>query len=48
MKKVDINENGTINYLEFIAAGADEKEVLAKKKLKEAFDFFDLNKDGFI
>ena len=49
LKGVDIDNNGAINYTEFIAATLDqERFVNEKKKIKDAFKVFDKDGDGKI
>ena len=48
MKQVDINENGSIEYSEFITASLSLNMLLSEQKIKEAFKTFDINEDGFI
>jgi len=49
LKGVDIDYNGAINYTEFIAATLDQDKIIKEKlKLKDAFNVFDVNKDGKI
>jgi calcium-dependent protein kinase len=45
---IDTDENGTIEYTEFIASCIDENLYLNKDKLKEVFDAFDKDKYGKI
>mgnify|MGYP001592079947 CR=1 FL=1 len=49
MDKLDFNNNGTIDYSEFLIANIDLKKLLNNEKLqREAFDLFDLDKSGTI
>jgi len=49
LKGVDIDNNGAINYTEFIAATLNqEKFVNENKKIKDAFQVFDKDGDGKI
>ena len=41
MANVDLNENGQVNYAEFINAALDKNKIITKEKLKIAFDYFD-------
>ncbi len=41
MSKVDIDNNGYINYSEFVMASADMNKYMDKGKLKDCFNFFD-------
>ena len=42
MANIDMNENGQVNYTEFINATIDKKKALTKEKLKAAFEYFDM------
>ena len=48
LKEVDINENGYIDYSEFITASMNINELLSKKYIEKAFKTFDFNGDGYI
>jgi Ca2+-binding EF-hand superfamily protein len=41
MANIDANENGHVNYTEFINATIDKKKAITSDKLKAAFDYFD-------
>ena len=41
MANIDANENGHVNYTEFINATVDKKKAITQEKLKAAFDYFD-------
>lgn len=41
MKTADIDQNGHIDYSEFIAATTDKRKLLSKERLKTAFQLFD-------
>ncbi|KRX08237.1 Protein kinase-like domain [Pseudocohnilembus persalinus] len=45
---IDVDQNGTIDYNEFISATMNLKTALSQKNLKQAFQLFDLDGDGFI
>ena len=45
---IDIDNNGFIDYTEFLAASIDEKLYLDDKKLLDAYLFFDKNNTGKI
>jgi len=45
---IDADGNGALDYTEFILATLNRKQLLTDKKLKEAFQAFDLDGDGFI
>jgi calcium-dependent protein kinase len=42
--EIDIDDNGTISYSEWLTASVDTKSLLTKEKLENAFNIFD--KDG--
>ena len=48
MKKVDVNENGRIDYSEFLMATSNVNNLLGSKKLQMAFEQFDLDGNGVI
>lgn len=48
MKKIDINNNGTIDYSEFLMANLRHEDITSSEKLKEAFKIFDKDGDGQI
>ena len=48
MEKLDLNNNGTIDYSEFVIANVDAQKLLQEDKLKEAFDLFDVDHSGEI
>jgi len=41
MKEIDLNNNGTIDYSEFLMANLKHEDVISQAKLKEAFKIFD-------
>lgn len=41
LNKIDVNNNGTIDYTEFLMANLEEEEVISKTRLKETFKLFD-------
>eukprot|EP00826_Nyctotherus_ovalis_P064561 TRINITY_DN9474_c0_g1_i16.p2 TRINITY_DN9474_c0_g1~~TRINITY_DN9474_c0_g1_i16.p2 ORF type:complete len:155 (+),score=62.56 TRINITY_DN9474_c0_g1_i16:1357-1821(+) len=45
---LDIDKNGYIGYSEFLIAMMDRKKLVTRNNLKEAFDAFDKDKNGFI
>lgn len=47
-KSIDTDNNGSIEYTEFITACLDKNTYLQEEKLKEAFNLFDIDKDGII
>ncbi|CAD8042862.1 unnamed protein product [Paramecium primaurelia] len=48
MELVDMDGSGTIDYTEFIIASMDRRKAMQKEKLKEAFQIFDKDGNGFI
>jgi calcium-dependent protein kinase len=48
VEKVDINQNGTIEYSEFLAVSSLLHKELNQNILKEVFDYYDNNGSGFI
>lgn len=45
---IDIDQNGFIEYEEFLAASCEVKKLLTDQNLRIAFDFFDKDKSGKI
>lgn len=41
-------DNGMIDYSLFLMAAMDQEEIVTKERLKQVFDYFDFNKDGYI
>jgi len=41
MENADADNNGTIDYTEFICATANKKKLLSTSNVKQAFDLFD-------
>lgn len=41
MREIDLNNNGTIDYSEFLMANLKYEDALSNEKLKEAFKLFD-------
>jgi calcium-dependent protein kinase len=49
LKGVDVDNNGAINYTEFIAATLDQNTMINQSnKIKDAFEIFDIDGDGVI
>lgn len=49
LKGVDVDNNGAINYTEFIAATLDQTRYLNEaKRIRDAFNVFDKDGDGVI
>lgn len=46
LKQIDTDDNGYIEYEEFITATINKNVLLSEDNLKIAFDFFDKNKSG--
>jgi calcium-dependent protein kinase len=46
--KLDENENGVIEYEELVRGFSDREKLLSERNMKEAFNFFDKDKDGSI
>ena len=43
-----MNKSSSINFNEFLVAMTDRKKMFEEKHLKEAFNYFDGDKTGFI
>lgn len=48
IKNMTTNEEDFIEYEDFLGATLDKNLLMTEKKLKEAFDHFDVNKEGII
>ena len=48
MAKVDKNQSGDIDFSEFITAVTGRKRLFVEGALKDAFNYLDENKTGFI
>ena len=48
IRNIDLNQNGQIEYSEFVSAACSLTNVLTEKNLKQAFDLFDLDQNGQI
>ena len=48
MSSVDTDNNGFINYTEFLKAAVSERVLLSSENLRRAFDLFDQDKSGTI
>ena len=46
--KIDTNNSGKIEYEEFITAAINKKEFLTVTLMKQAFEHFDIDKNGKI
>lgn len=47
-KETDVDNNGTIDYSEWITATVNKRKLLTEKNLESAFKAFDENGDGSI
>jgi Ca2+-binding EF-hand superfamily protein len=47
-EKMDFNNNGTIDYSEFLITHLDPAKVINEERLKEVFNMFDIDKSGAI
>lgn len=47
-EKLDFNNNGTIDYSEFLITHLDPAKVINEERLREVFDMFDYDKSGSI
>lgn len=48
IKKIDLNQNGLIEYSEFVSAASNFHNMMTEKNLRQAFDLFDLDANGQI
>lgn len=48
MSKLDFNNNGSIDYSEFMIANIDPQQLIKEDKLREIFDLFDVDHSGSI
>lgn len=48
LNRVDSDGSGKIDYSEFIAASMDREKILTTSRLKEAFNYFDIDGNGRI
>jgi len=48
LEKVDINEEGAVNFTEFLVAAANRDKLLHKKQIQKVFKIFDDDNNGFI
>lgn len=46
--KLDFNNNGTIDYSEFLIANLDPAKIVNEEKLREVFNIFDYDRSGAI
>lgn len=47
-KRIDIDQNGFIEFNEFLVANVENSQALSKKKLEQAFRMFDIDGNGYI
>lgn len=48
MKTVDADQNGWIDYSEFVMATLNKKNLLSAERLETAFKIFDKDNNGYI
>ena len=48
MRCMDINDSGEIDYTEFLVANCDNNLQFTKERLKQVFQYFDSDNNGFI
>lgn len=48
MAEVDKNNNGTLDYSEFLMATINKEDLFTKRRLKAAFRMFDKDNSGAI
>jgi len=48
MSQVDTDNNGCIDFSEFVTATIDRKKFLSQKRLKQAYSMFDNDSSGGI
>jgi len=48
MKNVDADQNGHIDYSEFVMATLNKKNLISADRLETAFKIFDKDNNGFI
>ena len=48
MKTVDADQNGHIDYSEFVMATLNKKNLMSAERLEQAFKIFDKDNNGFI
>jgi calcium-dependent protein kinase len=46
--KIDFNQDGQLNYTEFLAATVNKQKVVQKNNMKLAFHHFDIDNSGII
>ena len=45
---IDIDNNGVINFTEFLSATMDRENIKATEKMRQAFKYFDVDSNGYI
>jgi calcium-dependent protein kinase len=45
---IDVNNDGKINFTEFLISAMNREKFLSKQRIEQAFHLFDLDGDGFI
>lgn len=48
MKNIDFDNNGFIEFSEFVTASMDKRKMLSQDRLKAAFEIFDKDGSGSI
>lgn len=48
LTEIDFNNDGTINFSEFVAVNMKKERICQSETLKKAFDLFDLDGNGYI
>lgn len=48
LEVLDLNQNGAIEYSEFLIANIDPKKLIREDRLREVFDMFDVDHSGAI
>lgn len=48
IEKLDFNNNGTIDYSEFLIANLDPMKIVNEERLREVFNIFDSDRSGAI
>jgi len=48
LKKIDLDNNGSIDYEEWITAAIDKQKVCTAENIKKAFDLLGGSNDGYI
>jgi len=48
LEVLDLNQNGAIEYSEFMIANIDPKKLIREDRLREVFDMFDVDHSGAI